>query len=71
MINIFIYFLIFFIGILFGNMFNMFGNVLSNKHNKNVDTESNTEKKMTAAEKKLALKAVKLNSLTFKIKPIK
>lgn len=35
MINIFIYFLIFFIGILFGNMFNMFGNVLSNKHNKN------------------------------------
>ena len=43
----------------------------SNKRNKNVDTESNTEKKMTAAEKKLALKAVKLNSLTFKIKPIK
>lgn len=43
----------------------------SNKRNKNIDTESNTEKKMTAAEKKLALKAVKLNSLTFKIKPIK
>ena len=43
----------------------------SNKRNKNVDTESNIEKKMTAAEKKLALKAVKLNSLTFKIKPIK
>ena len=43
----------------------------SNKRNKNVDTESNIEKKMTAAEKKLALKTIKLNSLTFKIKPIK
>lgn len=41
----------------------------NNKQNKNIN--SNTKKKITAAEKKLAVKAAKLNNLTFKIKSIK